>query len=83
MKDAIFYFHEVEPRNLEKVVNRIAQDSPSVRHKISAVAAISKDKKVAYFVVEVFCEEAISEQTAEEFRRLQSSLAIEGLIHNN
>lgn len=76
------YFHRVAPRNLEKVINRIAQNSPPVRHKISAVAAISEDKGVAYFIVEVFCEERISEQTAEGFRHLQHSLAREGLIHN-
>ena len=81
IKEFHVYFHCVKPKDLEKVINRIVIDTPDVQAKISAAAAVDDEaRRVVYFVIEVTCEETISVETQNLFRKLQDSLRRERLI---
>ena len=75
------YFNRVKPKDLENVINKIVTGSPDVQAKISVAAAVDDEaRRVVYFVVEVICEETISEETANLFRKLRYLLREEGLV---
>lgn len=72
------YFHGVAPGALEMTVGRLIKESPSVRFKLSASPVIL-GREVKSFVIEIACEEAISDDMVKQFYHLQVILKRAGL----